>query len=359
MEDVVDNLVHDESETVPAYDEDTNDYGSVGDNWGDDDWGWEGKEEVFANFKKTRHQIMKEIHEERMMIADEGRMATRQRHLVQLLACGLLFAGGVSVFVILMFNITTTEFTIASEVTFLQILFSTPVFLTLLGTILIGTAAAVFRYPTLYKGLIDIGQIQQEMAAGFGESRPLIQVVEETVKNARETFIVQLRLSQAMSWFGLLLLGGVFYRVLFMGETNWLSMSVAGGVGLLSWIFVYLIAQFGNIQRNLADVTQLEMGLVGLAKRVNAIDRWLTNFLIDPYVINESDVQVSQESAVWALEEIEKGTFAMASLVELFAQHANKKEREENPERATLLENALKTFAHIKDGRSQTGNGSG
>jgi hypothetical protein len=276
------------------------------------------------------------------------------RHLFQLIVSALLFVGGAWALSRAIILVTTSEPSSISQIDWITLL-SPAVFLTLLGFILVAAAIGVSRYPIIRRSLAGISQIQQELASGFGETRPLVQVVQETINNARQTFVVQLRLSQAMFWAGLLFIAVAFYRVLIMGETNWVTTSVTGGAGLFSWIFSYFIAQRGNIQANLADVTQLELGLVGLAKQVTAIDRWLATFLIEPYSLDTKELKESERSTGWALQVIQQGTYAAASLVELYAQVAQG-EDEEVKERRKLLNEAVRIHSGLDSDTTRTAN---
>jgi hypothetical protein len=149
-----------------------------------------------------------------------------------------------------------------------------------------------------------------------------------------------------MFWAGMLFIAVAFFRVLILGEKDWLTISLTGGAGLFSWIFSYFIAQRGNIQANLADVTQLELGLVGLAKQVTTIDRWLAAFLLEPYSLDTEELRVSERSAGWALRSLQRSTFAAAGLVELYAQAAEGSE-DEQKERRRLLNEAAQIHAGL------------
>ena len=125
---------------------------------------------------------------------------------------------------------------------------------------------------------------------------------------------------------------------------------LVSGAGVFSWIFSYFIAQRGNIQANLADVTQLELGLVGLAKQVTTIDRWLTTFLLEPYLLDPNELRESERSAGWALQSLQQGTFAAAGLMELYAQAADKDGEEA---RRTLLNEAVQIHTGLANTRAE------
>jgi hypothetical protein len=322
------------------------------DGWGDlEDWEHDPyRKRAAQNRLDEQHQTRKVGH----YIVEQATRAAEHRHLFQLIVSALLFVGGAWALSRAIILVTTSEPSSISQIDWITLL-SPAVFLTLLGFILVAAAIGVSRYPIIRRSLAGISQIQQELASGFGETRPLVQVVQETINNARQTFVVQLRLSQAMFWAGLLFIAVAFYRVLIMGETNWVTTSVTGGAGLFSWIFSYFIAQRGNIQANLADVTQLELGLVGLAKQVTAIDRWLATFLIEPYSLDTKELKESERSTGWALQVIQQGTYAAASLVELYAQVAQG-EDEEVKERRKLLNEAVRIHSGLDSDTTRTAN---
>jgi len=329
---------------------------------GGEDWsGWDSWEA--DPYVKTAAQRRLE---ERAAAAEIGRNVVKQAitasvrwHVVRVVASVLLFVGGAWALASAIALLTGGSFIQqaterlsgldildAADVLFVVTLLSPPILLALLGFALIGIAVGVSRYPVVQRSMSGLSQIQQELASGFGETRPLVQVVQETVTNARQTFIVQLRLSQAMFWAGMLFIGVAFFRVLVLGETDLLKISLTGGAGLFSWIFSYFIAQRGNIQANLADVTQLELGLVGLAKQVSAIDHWLATFLTEPWSLDRAQLRESERSTTWALQALQQGTFAAAGLVELYAQAAEGDD-DEKKERRKLLNEAMRIHAGL------------
>ena len=218
-----------------------------------------------------------------------------------------------------------------------------PVLLALLGLGLLGMAVGVNRYPVIQRGLLGISQFQHELAAGSGETRPLVQVVEETISNSRQTFLVQLRIGEAAFWVGLAALAIALGRVAF-GLADWVT-GLTGAGGLVAWLFAYANAQRKGIQKNLADITQLELGLVAIAKQVSYLDQWLQAFVIGyAGLIPASLIAETKRSVGWALQELQKDTFAAVGLVELYAQEA---EKDDDADRRKLLNEAVRRHAGL------------
>jgi hypothetical protein len=95
-----------------------------------------------------------------------------------------------------------------------------PLVLALLGFALIGLALYVVRHRVLQNSLMGVSNIQHELAAGTGETRPLVRVVQETINNARQTFTTVLRLSQALFWVGLLFLAVTLFRAVWQDHLD-------------------------------------------------------------------------------------------------------------------------------------------
>jgi hypothetical protein len=335
--------------------------GEDAEDWGDwENWGDLGTWDVDPYRKRAARVRLEERRAATKLsqgIVDRAAIAADRWHIFRIIVSVLLFGGAAWALASAIVLLTDDSFIQqatgrlsgldildTADVLFVVTLLSPPILLTLLGFVLIGVAIGVSKYPIIQKSLSGISQVQQELASGFGETRPLVQVVQETINNARQTFIVQLRLSQAMFWAGMLFIAVAFFRVLILGETDWLTISLTGGAGLVSWIFSYFIAQRGNIQANLADVTQLELGLVGLAKQVTTLDRWLATFLLEPYSLDSEELRTSERSTGWALQALQRGTFAAVGLVELYAQAAEGSE-DEKAERRKLLNEAAQIHA--------------
>lgn len=299
---------------------------------------WKEPEEDFkkgsARIRLEQIEITNKLSER---IVDQAFKANNRWHLAQLLFSILLFIGGA---VSIGYSIYT--FTISRELLTVDTLLSPQILLAFFGLVLVGISVSIGRYPATQRGLEGISQIQQELASGFGETRPLVQVVQETINNARQTFIVQLRLSQSLFWVGILFIGVAFYRILIFGETDWLTITLTGGTGILSWIFSFFISQRKEIQANLANVTQLELGLVGLAKQVTAIDKWLMNFVFDQALVQDMKLEYSAKILDWSINKIQKGTLSAAALVELFTQIAEGTEEEKREYRKMIADEAKK-----------------
>ena len=311
-------------------------------NWGDKD-PYE-RRTLRARIEERRHSRRQARDMCRHFVEQVTRAANRQC-VFQLIASVLFFSGGAWALVNSIRNIATGN-GLPDSPDLGSVLLSPPILSGILGFILVGLAVYVSRYPAIQRALTGISRILLELTTGSGESKPLAQVVQETISNARQTFVVQLRLSQVTFWAGILFVSVAFYTILKPGpngEIAWETTATSGGAGVVSWIFSYFIAQRKNIQSSLADVTQLEIGLVGLAKQVDAIDRWLAIYLIEPYSLNESKSEEAKKRLTLALEKLQQGTFASASLVELYAQTVGAENGAEADERNKLLYKAVET----------------
>ena len=321
--------------------------------WESFDWGEKDPYErrtLRARIEERRHSRRQARDMCRHFVEQVTRAANRQC-VFQLIASVLFFSGGAWALVNSIRNIASGNL-FPDSPNLGNIMLSPPILSGIFGFILVGTAIYVSRYPAIQKALTGVSQILLELTTGSGESKPLVQVVQETISNARQTFIVELRLSQATFWAGILLLS-VSLITLMSDDKNWVvDPTITGGAGLFSWIFSYFINQRKNIQSNLADVTQLEIGLVGLAKQVDAIDRWLAIYLIEPYSLNEGKSKEAQTRLTLALDKLQQGTFASASLVELYAQTMGAKNGAETDERRDLLHKAVE--AHLGLGNTST-----
>lgn len=340
--------------------------------WGDqDEWNnWKEKGEdkkVTPYYKRTvrariedRRKTKKQTREISKSFGDQATDTAKIQTYIQLIASAVLFAGGfLALGIAIFFIVQPLDKTLSSIPNFIDqennalslqqlirlAIFYPPVFSALLGFILLGIAIRVSRYPTLQKVLSGISRVQLELTTGSGESKPLIQVVQETISNARQTFIVQLRLSQAMFWTGILLLAVSLITIFQSGVSgiDWETTGTMGISGFISLIFSWLIAANKRIQANLADVTQLELGMVGLAKQLAAIDNWLSIYLIEPYTLNNDISKEAKNRLEWALDKIQNGIFASANLVELYAQDVDDKKDEMAKERRELLKRVVET----------------
>jgi hypothetical protein len=301
--------------------------------WGDqDEWkNWDKKDPekkdpyekrtLRARVEERRHSRRQARNMCRHYVEQVTKAANRQCAF-QLITSALFFIGGAWALMNSIRNIATGNL-LPDSPNLGNIFFSPPVLSGILGLILVSIAVYVSRYPAIQNALTGISRILLELTTGSGESKPLVQVVQETINNARQTFVVQLRLSQATFWAGILFVSVAFYTILkpgTNGEIAWETTATSGGAGVVSWIFSYFIAQRKNIQSSLTDVTQLEIGLVGLAKQVDAIDRWLSVYLIEPYSLSSKVTGEATNRLKWALQGIQQSTFASASMVELYAQ---------------------------------------
>ncbi|MBU1935316.1 hypothetical protein KKF04_04630 [Patescibacteria group bacterium] len=148
----------------------------------------------------------------------------------------------------------------------------------IVGFLFILYAVSTLRYSILLKSFSGISQIQHELLSGLGETRPLVQVVQDTLDNARKTFLQKLVISRAMFWTGLVFVSIALFQILFLGRTDYAKVTITeslttGGVGIISWIVATFLPQWTKMQDNLDNITQLEFVLVGMAKQLNAVDR--------------------------------------------------------------------------------------
>lgn len=323
--------------------------------------GWGGSpEEVRSELKEERDRALQHFG---LNASEKAKTAAMWRFYFQCVVSILLFVGSawsLAYSVSLIINVNTYFHSQVADlvknaqsldprlVTLFVTSLASPILLASLGFLLLAVAIRVSRYLVIQKSLFGISQIHHELAAGIGETRPLVQVVQETIDNSRQTFLVQLRLNQAAFGIGLLALVVALGRVMF-GQADWVTVGT-GATGILAWLFSFINSRSASIQRNLADVTQLELGLVGIAKQVTYLDQWLARFVLDPSHTTPQLLTESKRSIGWALQALQQSTYAASGMVELYAQTAEGNE-DEQKERRKLLNQAVKMHAGLVIGK--------
>ncbi len=316
------------------------------------------RQDQIPDNRKKELQTIKTFSE---AVMDTAKLAVDRRLTFQFYVSGLLLAGGVlalgsAILLILAINadflqsaraMFVGQSALTPNTAFLLIpSLISPVILAVLGFGLIGVAVGVNRYPVVQRGLLGISQFQHELAAGSGETRPLVQVVEETINHSRKTFLVQLRIGEAAFWVGLVALAIFLIRVAF-GAADW-TTNVTGVGGIVAWLFSFFNAQRRGIQKNLADITQLELGLVTIAKQISYLDQWLRVFVtLDNGWLPASLTMEARRSVGWGLQELQKGVFAAVGLVELYAQDT---EKEDDADRRKLINEAVRRHTGLDGG---------
>ena len=269
-----------------------------------------------------------------MEVASRTLRASRVPHIFQIFVAVLMFVGSAVALGRVLLFATGGDFLERATSAFdlydtpptvpswgLVLAYLAPVVLTtLLGLALLYIAISLIRYRAVHRAVAGISQLQQEMAAGMGITRPLVQVVQETVTMARRTFSVVLRLNQATFWVGLAFMAIALFRILAMGDRELLSTSVAGAGGLLTWLFSRFLARDKDIQANLGNVTQLELGLVGLAKQTMPLDNWLTSLVENPEGLPEPTVAKVQKHLEWAFDRVQESTYSTMGLVQVYTE---------------------------------------
>ena len=152
----------------------------------------------------------------------------------------------------------------------------------------------ILRKNTLLRDFSGLSHIQHEILSGLGESRPLIQVIQETLTNAKATFTQSLFISKAMFWTGLVFIIVALFQVLVLGRVAYTNVQVdpgaqvntgnsslvtelaTGGFGIFTWIVSIFLSQQKKMLENLENITQLEFALVGFSKQLTLIDLYIS-----------------------------------------------------------------------------------
>jgi hypothetical protein len=321
-----------------------------------DDWTWDTWGDYRVKVANERLRFVRQNRDIGLGFLHEVRLSAHVQYLFQTSVSILLLIGGAwalaGVVQMLLDGSFVRDatarlggFTIAdvADGILVTTLLAPPLLLALLGFVLIGLALRVIRHRVLQNSLMGVSQVQHELAAGTGETRPLVQVVQETINNARQTFTTILRLSQASFWVGLFFLAVTLYRAVWRDQIDLLTLGT-GAMGVAGWLVSFAVSQKEDIQANLADVTQLELGLVALAKQVSYVDLCLSN------AQNEPDLTATRDIAEWGMQEIERSAFAIAGLVELYAQSAGRDE--DHAQHRRLLHQAVRMHTHLDSARA-------
>lgn len=261
-----------------------------------------------------------------------------------------LFAGGYFIYKFLLFSPDviaeidlTNSLDVINSAPFWQ--FVVYVLYLIIGFVLILFGLNALKINTLLRDFSGISHIQHEILSGIGESRPLIQVIQETLTNAKKTFTQSLITSKAMFWTGLVFIVIALFQVLVLGNTSYSNVQVdtgaaalatgtTGGIGIFAWIVSTFLTQRKKMQENLNNITQLEFALVGFSKQLS---------LVDLFVSGDTN-GVRLEKAVFekSIQEVSDKTRRSLALVELYT-----KEMKED-ENSDTLKNEVKSVLGIE-----------
>lgn len=193
------------------------------------------------------------------------------------------------------------------------------------GFILYGFS--ILQQKVLIKNFSGISQIQHEFLSGMGETRPLVQVIQETLTNANKTFSLSLVISKTLFWTGFVFISIALFQILVLGRTSYAQVGVgqvepvvntatsiantatSGIMGILSWIVSALLSQRKKIQDSLDNITQLEFVLVGLAKQFSVIDLYVSD-----------DSKHAESKLTRSTKEISDNVLRSLTLVELYTK---------------------------------------
>jgi len=214
---------------------------------------------------RKSHEELKKISE---VVSKTAIMKSRINIIVSII---FFLAGGFFFFKFLNFNPKTiAEIEIGNVINIFTLasfwVFVVHFLYLIIGFVLILFGVNTLKRNTFLKDYSGISKIQNEVRTGLGETRPLIQVIQETLTNANKTFTLSLTISKALFWTGLVFLSIALFQILVLGRTSYsaVEVGVSGGIGILSWIVSTLLSQRKAMQDNLDNITQLEFTLVGI-----------------------------------------------------------------------------------------------
>jgi hypothetical protein len=124
---------------------------------------------------------------------------------------------------------------------------------------------------TFQEGLEGVSRLRREAAVGVPRSRALTDVLEETLKNAKQAFSVSLWISRTLFVVGLALLVTVFIQSIARNELDLVTGALATG-SVISLIASWLTRPQRDIATDLGNITQLQAILASYTRQAALLE---------------------------------------------------------------------------------------
>jgi hypothetical protein len=142
-----------------------------------------------------------------------------------------------------------------------------------IGNKLIGNAMRMSQRRVIQETLGELGPLQAALA-GLPPRKPMLQVVEQSLDNARSSFVVRTWLSVALFSLGAVCFVGLLIFGLGNGFNDWLTSATVGGTGIASFVFSMLGNRQAETRATLKEITELELTVARAAQRTEIVDRY-------------------------------------------------------------------------------------